>query len=297
MEDRNRKIFQHAAIGMLVLDLNGHILDFNPAASRMMGPERGLIHKRYLGEFFGDKFGQTLPEKLKLLDQLGHLTLEGRLPGRHQAATEVLLDLTQVPWEEDGQAVLVLMHEITARENIERELQLQRRILATGFSARGDAKAPARMLFLVGPKGDAEPFPPEPPGSPLEEIARHFQSPDLLGAVARTLETGRQTLGPLWLDPADPAGDPGRARGLARCLRFDLSSMPGEADRVLAIVEDRTFERLAEEDLRRHDQRAVMSLFSGALFHEFNNYLGVILSQASALRLSTPAGRLVPPSV
>jgi len=62
-------------------------------------------------------------------------------------------------------------------------------------------------------------------------------------------------------------------------------------------VEDRTAESLQEERERSADRDASLSLFAGALFQELNAYLGVILAQASALRLSAAPGRLAPPAM
>lgn len=303
MEDRYRKTFQHAGFGMLVLDLEGRIRDFNPAASRMMGPERAEIHKRYLGDFFGERFARSLPEKLKLLDQLGHIVLEASLSGGASGGP-MLLDLTQVPWEDDSQAVLVLMRELSPRENLEQELNLQRRTLEALTARRAAQKGSDRVLLLAAADGGAAIFPAPPArgtrvdGTFADECLQLFRSPELLKAVKSAMDGGRSVIGPAWFDP--PPADGKEASRLPRCLRIELAPLAdadGKVDRVLAIVDDRTAERLGEEEQRRRDQRAVLSLFAGALFHEFNNYLGVILSQASALRLSTPAGRLVPPAV
>lgn len=296
-EDRYKKVFQHAAFGVFILDLDGRILDFNQAATRMMGPERGLIHKRYLGDFMGDRLAQSLPEKLKLLDQLGHLTLEARLPGRGGASADVLLDMTPVPWEDDGQAVLVLLRELSPRDDMQKEHDHQREAIETLTAAPRDGRPVARWMFLLSAQGEPQSFPTprKGDGASVEGIAPLFKAPELQRALAKAFDGERSEAGPAWLGPAAD-GQP----DLARYLRFEFAPLPngeGKIDRVFALVEDRTTERLAEEESRRRDQRAMLGLISGALFHEFNNYLGVILSQASALRLSTPPGRLVPPSV
>ncbi|MBI3829683.1 MAG: response regulator [Planctomycetes bacterium] len=295
-EDRYKKVFQHAAFGVLILDLDGRIFDFNQAATRMMGPERGLIHKRYLGDFIGDRLSQSLPEKLKLLDQLGHLTLEARLPGRGGVAADVLLDMTPVPWEDDSHAVLVLLRDLPSRNLMQKENDLQRAAIHT-LAGERHAGGAVRWMFLLPEQGKAQVFPPRATteGGGGEEIAPLFAAPELQKALANAFLGAPAEAGPAWLSAAAE----GQA-GLARYLRFEFKPLPdpdAKIGQVFAIVEDRTAERLAEEESRRRDQRAMLGLFSDALFHEFNNYLSVILSQASALRLSTPPGRLVPPSV
>jgi signal transduction histidine kinase len=152
-------------------------------------------------------------------------------------------------------------------------------------------------MFLLSAQGEPQSFPNprKVDGASVEGIAPLFKAPELQRALAKAFDGERSEAGPAWLGPAVD-GQP----DLARYLRFEFAPLPngeGKIDQVFALVEDRTTERLAEEESRRRDQRAMLGLISGALFHEFNNYLGVILSQASALRLSTPPGRLVPPSV
>ena len=71
MDDRYKKIFEAAECGILVLDLQGHILDYNPAAVRMMGRSRGDLRNRFLGDFTDGFFARDLPKTLAHVQEVG----------------------------------------------------------------------------------------------------------------------------------------------------------------------------------------------------------------------------------
>ena len=303
MEDRYRQIFQHAACGILLLDLDGRILDFNPSACRLAGPERGTLRLRPLGELFSARFAQAFPEKLKLLQQLGHLTLETSLKaGRGTGETEILLDLTQVPLDE-GQGVLVLLYERGGRDALEQEAYLQRLILQALWNGR------AVLLVLLEADGAARLYPPadDRDGAPFglrerPKVLPLFQEPRVKEACARAWAGEPVTLPPHWVDldsySAEPNAQVEERSEHGRLLGLTLLPLPardGTVGRVLGVVSDETEERMKAEAQRHLDQRAALALFSSALFHEFNSYLGAIMAQASSLRLSTPPGQLVSP--
>lgn len=299
MDKPFKVLFENAAIGLMVLDLEGRILDYNSAARRLLGRERGAVFERPLHSFLRPPYDGSFPEQLRHLQQLGHLTVEAAFAGPRGA--QVLIDLSLVPWG-DAEAAFAVAREVTHRESLEQELALQRLAMR--------AEEPRRAYFLALPDGTMKAYPFREPGAQapahLDFVRELFGTPRLQEALARARAGERLDLPPGWYaPPVAVESDDGRT-GSELLLRLSFLPMPdalavwgiqGSERLVLVVAEDRTEARLDAERQRERDQRAALSLFSEALLHELNNFLGVILAQASSMRLSTPAGQLSPPAI
>ena len=289
---------------MLILDAGGCIRDYNPSAIRMMGSERGAINQRNLGDFFGERFARAFPEKLKLLEELGHIVIEAHLGGARDSGTAVLLDLSQVPLEDGGMGILAVVRELGSREQLEHDLELQRQIIEARWAENPTTGSATRLLILFSSDGHKERYPAPPVGKAgkgatlLQEVLPLFEEDYFKQTLEKAWLGEWVALSNGWYGRTPSAlGAPAMAGHYLRVELAPLRGASGEVTRVMALVEDLTAQRLRQEQDRRMDQRALLGLFAGALNHEFNNYLGVILAQAAALRLATPPGKIVPPSV
>ncbi|MCZ7647953.1 MAG: response regulator [Planctomycetota bacterium] len=221
-----------------------------------------------------------LREKLRLLEQLGHMTLEARL-GREGDGADVILDCSLVPWK-DEPSVMAILRELSPREQGDREREWLRHAVAA------QQRAGRRYVYRVRPDGAAEPLAGE--AAPAD-FAALFARSVLRPHLERALDGERVRIPAEWFRPAG-------AEAPERLLSIEMLPVGeggGRAEDVLALVEDITERRLEEEAAFRDELRSALALFSGALLGEFNNFLGVIMAQASALRLST-GGRLAPPA-
>ncbi|MBE7466096.1 MAG: response regulator [Planctomycetes bacterium] len=287
MSDRYQKVFEQAGAGMLMLDLEGRIVDFNPAASRLMGRARGSMLDRPFESYLQPRYRRVFRERLKLLEQLGHLLLDARLGESDGAGPEVVLDASLVPWK-DEQSVLVVLRELARREHQDQEAQWLRRALE---ARSGRAR---RWVYRADREGQLHPLAGSASAVPAWAAAL-AALPEARLALEGALE-GKSSEAPArwWRTDEQEAARPERWIALAF---WPVAGEHGVVDDVLAVAEDRTFARLADEEGRRQQLRGAVALFNVTLVNEFNNYLGAIMAQASVLRLSATGGRLAPPAV
>lgn len=111
---------------VVTLDQGGRVIEFNPAAERLLG----LSREAALGQVFGE---QCVPEAARgrlrhLLDhsQPAHRCAEGRaeLVVRHVSGAEIPVELSIVPIDLESEPVHTLyIHDITERKRAEQEIQ------------------------------------------------------------------------------------------------------------------------------------------------------------------------------
>lgn len=190
-------------------------------------------------------------------------------------------------------------------EELEWQAQLQRLSAARGFAD------PPTAYFFVSPQGEASRYPPpaegEKPG-PLDWAALLLAGPRLKRALERAWAGQEAALAPAWYSPADgiiplEAGAATGSRPKVLQQRWlSIAFLPlcrqGTAVTDVCVrVQDETNRRLQQEEQRWHDQQRCRNLLAEALSHDLNNQLGVILAQASGLRLATPPGQLPAPGL
>lgn len=301
MGDGYRDLFEHATCGMVVLDLEGHFRAVNPAAAEMLGRPVPELVGTTLMDFLPSHQVTAFLEKLALLPSLNRFQVE--LPLRQAQAGAVSLEAGLVQWKEKP-AALVFLREATVTEEAERSLQIALRTL---LLLAGHLKA---AFFLLRPDGRIERVPEPGPGMALSPESpswawRVLHRAEVRELLPRVWAGERVTLKPTWYVPGECAtGETDKKNadesGEAQLMRLDFLplQLPDEPIcRVLVVVRDCTDEHLEKERGASGEREASLALFAGALFQELNAYLGVILAQASALRLSAAPGRLAPPAV
>jgi CheY-like chemotaxis protein len=288
VEDWYRLIFEHGAWGVLLLDQEGRVLDVNPAACRLLRRDRGAIFQGEWDDFF------QLPSRQALVAHLAAsprdvLTLEGFLKGGGPGP-DLLLDASVVPWG-DTRVLIAGLRPLTLSAASEHE----RRGLRDAVNSLQDGSTTA--LFVMDREGRARPFPETAPGreegpDSLLWVGDLLSAPRLADWLAQAWAGRRAAVPPAWHLP--PEG------GAERWLRMELTPLRGPSEEVGAVlvrVEDATSERLDMEEARRQERAESLSLYAGLLTGELATHLGVILAQASALRLDAGAGRVAAPPV
>lgn len=296
MSDRYRQIFLSLNDAVFIEDAAGTVLDANTAAAWLLGYPRPQLIGRKSSEFFAPASRERLAEQRDVLKTLERHQFDAQYLNAAGEVLNVILDISLLPeLPEEGKGgepvVLVVARQASKRDELERELRLQR-------ASAGAMNTHARQAsFFISSRNEIIRYPPlaqgEAPG-PLDWTRELAQLPELKPALERAWAGDDVLLPPAWHTPAGATG--------ARLLWLRVSFHPIRARGVQVTdvfmrVADETAERVRIEEQTWESQRRFATLASNALLHELNNFLGVILAQASGLRLTLPQGQLPPPAV
>jgi|GEM_PF-6165233 len=166
----------------------------------------------------------------------------------------------------------------------------------------------AHATFFIESSGQVTAYPlprqsgvlrPGPVGGDLQWLIPLLHEDRMMHGLQRAWLGEMVCLPEGWYSPAGDELNLPLSRWLRITCRpaFLDSNQPGTITDICVRVLDQTAERLSIEDIRTGDQRRHATLVSEGLCHELNNYLSVILAQASGLRLSLPPETLPPPNV
>ena len=203
-----------------------------------------------------------------------------------------------------GEFYLVVAREASRRDELERELRLQRQ--SAGVQHGGLPHA----IFFISSRYEISRYPP--PGAqgevrPLDWLFTVIMGPPLSPSLERAWSGQEVALPPAWYSPAkhydtrkESSIDNARELAAQRWLKITFSPLrlrgPAITD-ICVHVLDCTAERVEAEDRRLRDHRATVSLLGESLYQELNNYLGVILIQASAFKLTLEQGQQMPANI
>lgn len=134
-EERFRAIFEKSAIGMLLIDMNGHMLDSNQAVLEALGYSRDELHEKSLTDI-------THPEDIEISQSFYHQLLEGK-QDHYQVEKRYLKKDGQVMWgrvtaslvrdtDDTPQFGIIMVEDITARKRLEEQLLRAHRLEAAG---------------------------------------------------------------------------------------------------------------------------------------------------------------------
>jgi CheY-like chemotaxis protein len=284
-------VLEHLGAPLLITDLDGRIRKVNGAARDLFQGENDVLISRRLGEVLPKEIGEAVLKRLPFLSQAGRLRFDGQVVDRRGWKGDYHFEIFLVPREGEDLAVL-LLREAAGREKASNEVLL-RSFLDLAFDGVN------RVAFLFERGGRIRRIlPDEGQGAafPLDVVKNEFLS----GVFLRTLgEAWKGQSFALTLPCAinSKMYSPGSAR-FPLFLRFEGFPMPADwPQQILVLVEDVSSEHLVQEKDRWRTQQTSSALFASALLEEFNQFLGEILAQAAALRLSAPPGRLPSPPV
>jgi two-component system NtrC family sensor kinase len=117
-EKRNRALFEGIEDAVFVHDLDGKILDANPAACRRLGYSREELLSLTTADVDDPEFASGYDERLRLQMERGHLSFEGR--HRRKDGTIIPVDVnTSTILFENQRAVLAVIRDISERKALE----------------------------------------------------------------------------------------------------------------------------------------------------------------------------------
>ncbi|HEV3162569.1 MAG TPA: PAS domain S-box protein [Isosphaeraceae bacterium] len=118
-ERRARALFEGIEDAVFVHDLEGRILDANPAACRRLGYTREELLRLTTRDIDEPDFAQGFPDRLQEQMRLGHLSFEGRHRTKDGRAVPVDINTSIIQLEEK-RAVLAVMRDISERKALEK---------------------------------------------------------------------------------------------------------------------------------------------------------------------------------
>ena len=277
---RFRAVFENAGIGIAIADSSGRLLETNAALQNMLGYTAEELRQKSYGEVtHPDDLERERALSVDLLNgSKSELQLEKRYIHRDGHVVWGRLTLTVVGKDAGvGEDFAVAMVEdITARKQFENALQHREEELRAVFQSTLDGVA---ILEPDGVIVDAN--------AAACEIM-HRQKTDLVGRCLRD-----------FVEIADfdlewkRFRQKGRYRGqfllignhtTAHRQTVEISAAVMKNDRGVVVLRDLTERQTLEEQLRQSQKMEAIGRFAGAIAHDFNNVLTIILSYADLLQ-------------
>lgn len=132
-EERFRKVFEHTAFGMIIGDMEGRVLESNPAMERMLGYSKDELRYKPFSEFtHPDDLTTERPQIEKLIaGQTDHYEIEKRYIRKDGQIIWVRL-IGSLTRDNNGRPLtgIALIEDITKRKLVEEELSQSRARLA-----------------------------------------------------------------------------------------------------------------------------------------------------------------------
>jgi CheY-like chemotaxis protein/nitrogen-specific signal transduction histidine kinase len=325
VSDRYHQLFLNFSDAVFIEDPDGMIVDANIAATRLLDRPLSEIVGSHQKTILSPITYERLVPQRRALKSFQRLQIDGQMVGGGGKITNVILDVSLVPWMDsvfdevgttDPQPTsryLVVARESLKLDELEREIRLQRQSAAQQFGSI------PRATFFISSRNETSSYPPPAPGEaarPLEWVRLLLLTPAFKPYLDRAWAGEEASPPPAWYSPprsyleelgclenVNPyweAASKKHATPPQRWLKLTFLPLRVrglEISDVCVNVLDLTNDRLDREQQRRSEQRVASALLSSTYHHELNNYLSVILAQASALRLSLPPGQLPPPNL
>jgi two-component system cell cycle sensor histidine kinase/response regulator CckA len=284
-----RMIFDHAPGGISLSDLNLKLVEVNDTYCRMLGYSRDeLLQLSFIQITHPDDVDKTLALNRRIAaGEPPAAPLEKRYIRKDGSSVHVVLNVGLIRDEHGAPRFFVgQVTDITERRQVESELQLRQKQLATVL-----AHAPI-VLFAV----DAQGVFTLSEGAGLAAIGRepgeavghsvfdrYAARPDLLGDIRRalageTFTVQREMGGAFFETRCMPQRDPdGRITGMI-ALSIDITDRQAAA---------REREKI-EHKLLDVQKLESLGVLAGGVAHDFNNLLTAIVGNASLARLALP---------
>ena len=142
-ERRNRALFEGIEDAVFVHDLNGQILDANPAACRRLGSSREEFLTLTTKDVDDPDFATGYDDRLRRQMERGHLSFEGRHRTKDGRIIPVEINTSTILFEEQ-RAVLAVIRDITDRQALE---ETRRRFAESQIRAAETIEAKNRELI------------------------------------------------------------------------------------------------------------------------------------------------------
>ncbi|MDT5123994.1 MAG: hypothetical protein QOC96_3476 [Acidobacteriota bacterium] len=143
LKEFNESIVESINVGLLAVDLEGHVTRCNSALEKMLNVKRSEAIGRRVEDLFAEDFAETLDQVLST--NRWNLTELRRIYKLHTATREgrsLVLNIALAPLQANSQdrtGALVVLEDVTARMSLEEQLQQREKLSSIGLLAAGVA--------------------------------------------------------------------------------------------------------------------------------------------------------------
>ncbi|HYF50251.1 MAG TPA: response regulator [Planctomycetota bacterium] len=312
MPDRFRELFLNFGEAIFIENGEGLIIEANPAAAKLLECRAEDLGGRKLADLLTPVSRERLSVQRLNLAPGQHRQFDAQLLSQGGNILSVIIDVSQLPDEaaDSSRPALVYVARVTSKlDELERELRLQRQ---SALSAFGSVQ---HQVFFISARNEISPYPPLGPGDairPLDWVHTLLLGARLKPSLDRAWSGEAVTLPCAWYSPAEGGAWHPSYSGIMSAVKdvkkieqrwLQMSFVPvrlkgSEVSDVCVHVLDCTADRVEREEARAADVQRAAGVLTAALQHELNNYLSIILAQASGMRMAMGgAGALPPPNL
>ena len=315
MPDRFRELFLNFADAIFIENGEGIIIEANPAAAALIGCRADEVAGRKLGDLLTPISRERLSVQRRDLQPGQHRQLDAQLLTKGGSILSVILDVSQLPQnagetlpDTSAPTYIHIARTTSKLDELERELRLQRQSALAGF---GNVQ---HQIFYISSRQEISPYPPLGPGDairPLDWVHTLLLGQRLKPALDTAWRGETSILPCEWYSPTEGGAWHPSYSGILSAIKeqpkidqrwLQLTFIPlrlkgYEVSDVCVHVLDCTKERMEREQARSNDLHVAAGVLTGALQHELNNYLSIILAQASGMRMALAPGALPPPNI
>ena len=286
--DTLQAVIDNAALAIVAYDVDGHVTLWNPGAARMFGwSAEEALHRPPLfvpddrRAEFCQKLERALHGEVFPATEFTRLTRDGRL-------IDVIAAVAPLR-DADGhtRGTVAIHRDITGQKRLEAQHRLVLAALEASANAVVITDRDGRITWV----------------NPAFSCLTGWSTEDALGQTPRLLKSGLQAASvyaELWATILAGRAWHGeivnrRRDGSLYTEEMTITPVPdehGEVTHFIAVKQDVTARRQAEDALRRTERLVEMGTLLAGVAHELNNPLAVVLGQAQLLRHAAGDGPL-----
>mgnify|MGYP001118373578 CR=1 FL=1 len=285
-EERFRTLFEQAADGIFVHDLEGRMVDVNQQACEMLGYSKEELLRLSVFEMDTRADRERLPALWYHLTPGATKSLEGMHRKKDGALLPVEIRLAPVFWGEN-RYILALVRDISERYRAQAELAREKELLDTTLRSIGDG------VICTDLEGRVIIF------NRMAEVLTGWQEKEALGRTLSEVfyryheESGKECFNPigkihetgkiLTIGPCVLVTRTGEKR-LIMDSSAPISNQEGFKGTVI-VFRDITEQRKLEQEALRADKLESLGILAGGIAHDFNNLLTAVLGNLSLAKM------------
>jgi PAS domain S-box-containing protein len=283
-ELRFRRVFEHAGVGIGVVNEEGRIIDANASLQQMLGYSQDELLGRPIS-------GISHPDDVSTSNALLHDLVSGRrttyrMTKRYLRKNGSIfwgrLATTLIPANQDGPGCVIgLIEDISEQQATVEALRGTSQTLQTLVDASPLA------IFTLDTDGRVRSW------NHAAEQMLGWSASDVIGHTlpflpAEEMETFRNTLGRVLAGESLSGYQVERRRQDGQPVDLRICAAPmrrpdGTIDRVIALAEDVTERKSLGEQLRQAQKMEAIGQLTGGLAHDFNNILTIVITNAALM--------------